>query len=322
MSLEHRHGGIAKSRLTIVSILALAMLAGCAKQPANIRGATPDQPRPPALGAASRTGAAELSPDQEEFLLTAEEELIGRCMRRHGLRYIVVPRRKDDPIPSRPYGSDDVTRARRYGYGIRELRRLVAGRPENPQDRYMRSLPPALAQPYMEALIGAEASRVSVALPNGHVFSQPGGGCVAETRKALYGDLRDMLRVQYMVLTIDQEVYQRVTSDRQFIAAVDAWRGCMRRRGYEFDDPGAARDAAAGPEVARAVDASGLDARERSIAVADADCSRQTGLFTTATRLDQHYHVDVLKEREGEVLAYRERRAAALERARRLLGVR
>jgi hypothetical protein len=142
---------------------------------------------------------------------------------------------------------------------------------------------------------------------------------VADVRRALYGDLRDMLRLEHLARGVDHEAYRRVLVDKQYVQALAAWRDCMRRRGYQYEDPGAARDAAF--SAGRSTDEIQSLDREKRIAVDDATCSKETRLAAVGKRLDEQYRQKVAEERQGEILAYREQRAAALRRAKQLLGV-
>jgi hypothetical protein len=164
--------------------------------------------------------------------------------------------------------------------------------------------------------------QIVVTLPDGHKVSATTDGCVASVRRQLYGDLGEWLRNEFAIQGIAKEAHDRVLSDRRYLDALDAWRACMRARGYRFADPGAARDAVGAQQQAqgRSLGHDQLRIRETAVAVAEAECARGSRLVSVATDLDRSYHAQVTAQQEGVVIAYREQQARGLQRARALLG--
>jgi hypothetical protein len=244
-----------------------AALGGCS---------APDRPAGPRLGEADRAR-----------LYLAEEILVGRCMGDAGLRYVAVPAPPTVP-PTGPYSSDDIADRERHGY------RRSAAPPPDPNAAYLSTLNPPERTRYRETLLGArDAPMGRVRLLDGTEVRFPLTGCVAAAREKLYGDNARYMVASLYVENLRGEIERRALADERYLSALRAWRQCMRGAGHPVQDPGsAARAALRRPAV------------EVAVAVADATCSRRTGLTATGRRLDGEHEREVFAEHPDRVRTY------------------
>jgi hypothetical protein len=296
--------------------MALALLAGCAGSAAA--GGRPAQRAADAgsgtVAPRSSATARSLSSAERAVLLLAQERLVSRCMRAKGLTYHAVgpssaELEAEDAAAhalERAYGSDDVERARREGYGLSRLQKTTAaaGDPvrDHPNTRLVQSMSPAQQQAYTVALFGESGDMAALDLPGGMQLSVSVTGCVAEARKSLYGDVRRYLRLQVLVENIGGDAVRRVLEDPRYVRAVAAWRACMADHGYRYRE---ATDALAAMA-------------DRRTAVRDATCNRSARVAATGRRLQAKVTAALAADREGDIQAYRELQATALRRARAL----
>ena len=279
----------------------LALVAGCAAQPATTSSA-----------------ARPLSGAEDAFLWQAEEALVSRCMAEQGFRYVVERRSTGQPRCTFPYGNDDVGWARRHGFGSASAAAADAEQPVGPNDEYVRRLSAERQAAYVSALNGDPRRYVSAGLPNGMRVMATVDGCTAAVRRELYGEPREWLVASYTVQAIGGEAHRRVTADPRYLSVLDRWRACMAARGHRYASPGAAADELARSAGAQPGPASRAD--EIRVAVASADCAKDSRLVAVATRLDEQHRQRVGAEWQRSVVSYHQRRAAALARARQLLG--
>jgi hypothetical protein len=313
------------SRRLSMALLVIMVVAGCTQQPATTtRDGRPVDNRSVDGPSGRAADARPLTAEEEKFLFLAEEKLVSRCMASKGFRYVPLAPGRDEPEARVfPYGNDDVAWARKYGYGIFDGAQDHSNDPvrNHPNQQIVDRLSPAEQRAYSEALTGSMQDRISVTLPDGHQVFTSNKGCTSSVRRQLYGELRRLLWVKYVTRSVEREVAKRVMADQQYLRALDSWRTCMRRRGYRYEDPGAARNAVELPEpgISNAARTT-LRNREVQLAVADAECSRQAQIVSVVTKLSELYRARVTKDHEGDILAYKELRAAALQKARSLVA--
>lgn len=254
------------------------------------------------------------APQDARALNLAGDMLTERCMRRHGLVYVVMPQpaEKADP-PLLPYGDDDVEAARREGYGFPPAptpQAEQAAEANDPNARYIASLSSAEVARYDRVMYGGDGETVDTRLPTGYTVTSHLGGCWGEAQRGLYGDeLSTFVPTRTLVENLESLVEQRVLADPAYGAALGDWRRCMRRRGYAFADLGAATSAAREHP-----------GREREIAVADRTCAQEVALVKTGNRLDRAHRAEVIDEYAGGIAAYRERTDAATARAEQVIA--
>jgi hypothetical protein len=290
-------------RSRLVPFTSLLLLAACGHP------ATPDERLVVAPFPAKATDS--------QLLQWAEDLLTGRCMSVHGFRYTVpLPAATSQRKPN-PYGNDDVTWARRHGYGLTEP--PPAPR-RGPNALYVTSLPPDRRTAYKLALIGNGRHTVAARPPGGPVITTSSDGCVADARRRLYGDLGTWFRLSVTVTNLDADIQPHVVRAAPYVKALARWLACMRDRKLIASSPGAASQQAARAFAAPGVDRRQAHLREISIAVADASCARTSQLVSVANRLDAAYRARANAEHRAEITAYglvltdARARARALER--------
>ncbi|RRR86130.1 hypothetical protein [Streptomyces sp. RP5T] len=298
-------------KAVIGMFLVSAVLTGCA----GTDGAQQHTVGLPAARSAPLTDAEELR------ISDAQQRLIGACMRREGFEFWEAERLSLAESRTLGYVLDDVGWAREYGYGSRLRAEDTAARAANPNLAYRKTLSAQRRQAYDKALDGGlDVPVISVEIPGGGTVSKQMGGCVAESEKKLYGDPREWFRAEKTTGHLRSLYVPKVLADRRFSAAQEAWSRCMEKVGYDFRDPGAARqsatarsDRAAEPKVFEA---------ERKLAVADATCARATHLRSVGEERERHY-VAQLRDRYGDVLDIHSRlEHQALDRAEKIVGPR
>ncbi|MGW2619457.1 hypothetical protein [Streptomyces sp. NPDC001500] len=292
---------------------ALVALGGgdSAARPNGGTGRSADAPAGPGQSPPRRPTTAEL-----DVLHRAEQSLIRACMARKGFRYWPAPRLPAPDYREFPYGVDDETWAARHGYGRDIEERLARTWSTSAGKRYLDSLPKARYRAYGDALYGPSSGgrRLTARPPMGGTLSHSEKGCVADSWRGLYGDVRAWYRSIQVVNGLPGLRVGRVAEDPAFRAALVTWRDCMKRRGHTAENPPALRDARlrdTGP---------GAQAKDVGTAVDEARCGRSSGLSATAKRLDRHYADVLYGEYRTAYDTARRLQSAALPRARDAAG--
>ncbi|MDX2563206.1 hypothetical protein PV371_26595 [Streptomyces sp. TX20-6-3] len=274
----------------------------------------PDRPpageRPPP----SRPIGTTATTADDRLLHDAEQRLLRDCMGRHGFTYRVFPLGDEPESTLFPYVVDDADWARRHGYGaeLRRQREVLAK--SDPNRAYFAALPADRRAAALVAANGPSPDGLTVRLPGGGTMRRSDRGCVAEAQRRLYGDLGAWFRSSIRVGTLRQILRSRVVADTGYQKTLGAWRRCMGRSGYAFTSPAAARAAALSPVRPLPED------REIRLALAEARCAAESGLSRTARRLDAHHDRLLAEEYRADVETRDRLTAAALPRARRILG--
>lgn len=246
-----------------------------------------------------RDGIKEPGPvtaEEKVLLYRAEERLIRHCMADNGFEYHEIPPPADNAGPRDfPYVIDDVAWARKHGYGVVEEGRPTA----NPNTAQFEKLSAARKQAWQKMLVG-EGARVSVTLPDGPRYSISGEGCIADARRALFGDLARWYRASKLTEDLPTLVQRAVRDDPRYDAAMADWAGCMRRQGHQVSTPVELRD----EHFSRARTMKRVVARAAEIrtAVAEARCAQSTSLSRVIQTIEPEYERDVHAE-FGDVVA-------------------
>jgi hypothetical protein len=284
-------GDLRPERLAVAAMI-WSMAAGCSGQ----------QP--------STTTTFDRVPSRDQRLLyLAEEILVSHCMMEGGFEYAAIPAPGATP-EARTYGTNDVDAARREGYRLKsDAKRAALNLPSDENARLYAALPHHRQHAYERALFGAPDGRKgSVTLPDGSTIGFGLDGCSASARETLYGSVERYMTLASFVDNLAIEVGAAVERDPRYITALGAWRNCMRERGFTYESPGEAADAA----VAAPVD-------ERQIAVADATCGRTSRIVEVGRRSERTHRAEVYGRYEAQVIAYYGLEASAVERAKRLV---
>ncbi|MGI5170150.1 hypothetical protein ACQEU3_37940 [Spirillospora sp. CA-253888] len=267
-----------------------------------------------AAGRAASSGDRPVAATGDELLHRASERLIARCMARAGFAYTEQP----PPSPAEPVARQvlgDVEWARRHGYGL-----LPDGPGSGDQDsnsRHLAGLTPEGRNAWYGRLMGS-GRRLVVELPGAGRLSASDNGCVAEARRALYGDLAGWYRARRIVDHLDGYAAREMTRTPRYRAGLAAWAGCVRERGYAVSSPRELRRLAT-PGTPAPVGGQ-AKAREIAAAVAEAECATSTGFSRAADALHRRYRTEIEGRFARELDALKSYERDAAPRARRILA--
>lgn len=278
------------------------------------------------LERADRVIQTRVTPDENALIINAHGSVVEACMQQLGWDFQVgreTPETAGEPRSlSRleQWTFADLRSAESGGYGLEEH---LAAMPAyldrlDQQGREARIPDPATMSAedvarYELDYFGAEAERIEIIERDGSTASVPGGGCLGEASRAVWGDIEQELRLRDARGAAEADIWGATLADDAVGDALDAWKDCVTQEGYEFEDPHGAF------EVALTAAQSGDFERERLIAASDARCKVESGLdravqtaFLAATNA-------VLPDLEDDLLALQQFEAAALERAKDIL---
>ncbi|WP_380659776.1 hypothetical protein [Sinosporangium siamense] len=243
-------------------------------------------------------------------------------MRRRGFRYVagsVKPRDKEDVQRQfRPATNDDIETSRREGYGIHAMPDKQAQ--ADPNGDYLKALSADRRKLWLRAHRGT-GKTISAAVPSGSgSYGTPSSGCLAQARQALYGNLNSYVTAQAAMKTFNAPVTAATESDPEVVKVMRQWSRCMARRGFQFDEWEEAHKAASElyGEIRRPLPEP--VPQEIEIAVADAECSAETGKSAVERTRYSYHQAKLLKEQEAQINAYRKMRERALAKAKDVLG--
>jgi hypothetical protein len=243
----------------------------------------------------------------------AGDFLAGQCMAANGFQYVVVwrtPASESGPtVDLWSFGSADVAQARKTGYGD------TGGgvdRHSDPNVRYVEGLSPARQAAYNRVYAGDPGNAFSMTLRGGITISTSKVGCLAEAQSWLYGDAARWFVVSTTVSNLDLEVQPAVVVDARYTSALGHWRTCLLGKGYDFENPVAARNA--GIKYGRTD-----KQREVSLAVADAECTSAVRLLDVVRDVYQEKLGTVRDAHRTEINDYDRLRTEAAARAGKVL---
>ncbi|MET9319605.1 hypothetical protein ABZX75_05320 [Streptomyces sp. NPDC003038] len=246
-----------------------------------------------------------------DLLHTAGQLLVQDCMRAQGFSYWPVPRLPHPDFREFPYGVDDVAWARSHGYGRQIERRLDEEARSGPRGQYEDGLSPERREAMGVALVGPEPKGLEVKSPLGGTLSHSDRGCITESWRRLYGDVRLWYRSSETVNQLAAVRTSRVNQDPAFRTALAAWNECVGRRGF----PAAGHPLRQREEQLRRTGAA-AEAQDVPMATAEAECARSTGLADTAQDLHRRHSDRVQAENRAAFDAMRRMQLAALPTAR------
>lgn len=274
------------------------------------------------------------SPDETQLLWAAEEELVAACMGRRGFSYL--PNSKEDDPESRPGRTPvdrrgDVAAAHTRGYGL--VARMQEGEsPITTTDRnaeFLARMTDAQRAAFLEALRGPALSLTDPSMRQ-HVESVPlpGGGaaywyrdsCLAEARRRLYGEDYEHNEIGYGLSFLRNELLTTADGDPDYKKDLDAWRDCMRTRGFSEDRPEAAAKRLASEYHAGKLSLDELRTQEVTAATADTECFVATDLARSRQAAEARAEEQLLARNTEKLLAMQRARDEALERAETFLG--
>ena len=328
--------GIAIAAIT--AVVAVEGLTGAFRQPGSPLGpsSTPQESEPPAASLdqvdATQRADAIISPTltaaEWALIANARSSVIETCMQRLGwnFQYGTAAADTESEGPSalsrlEQWTFTDVASAQSSGFGLQshladlaatiERLDLNAGETRIPDPSTMNA---DEAARFEQDLRGREDFDVVIIGRDSSPLSMPGEGCIAEAERAVLEDIFVTMWLRDARSTAESDTWDATLSDRAVEDALGSWRGCIRQRGYAFDDPDGSFASAA--EVARAGDF----AEERAIATAHAECAAVSNLDLAVTAAFLAATSDVLPELGSDLRALQAYEEEALVRAKDILG--
>jgi hypothetical protein len=255
----------------------------------------------------SKPGQLQGSPTSQQaaLLYSAEQVLIGDCMRGHGFRYWPLPY-TGPPVPHFHYAISNVRQAREHGFGSQP-----AAQGADPNARYLSGLPAGRKAAYGVVLNGPGPGGPGwlVTLPQGGELGQSKDSCQTAAESRLYGDFPAWFRAETITDDLPYLWIGRVMSSPRYQRELTRWARCMRSRGYPFTSPDVA-------QVAFGVSAGQhLRPAEIKAAVAAAHCTGMTRLNSVARQLVSSYGKAVRRQYRKEVSRYSQLSLSAVPRA-------
>lgn len=246
------------------------------------------------------------------LLRGAEERLIHDCMAAAGFAYFEKPPVPGSRQPDFPYVVDDVAWARANGYGAAPV-----APPVDPAGQYFARLSKDQQDAWRTALVGS-GKQLSIELEPGRRLSASDKGCIASARRTLYGDLPRWFKARRLTDNLGFLVQDRVRRDGRYLAAMADWAGCVKRHGYDADDPGELREVVAERNEGSA--ASAVRAAEVEATVAEATCAQSTSLARTLREVEPAHRAALIAERLSELAGLNGLEQDAVPRAKVVLG--
>ncbi|QES56011.1 hypothetical protein DEJ51_19105 [Streptomyces venezuelae] len=153
----------------------------------------------------------------------------------------------------------------------------------------------------------------------------PSTGCRGETLKAVYGDVKEYLRLTWTVYNkVKQNGARILADDDGYQKALSEWASCMKSGGYpEIATPEKAREVALSryanvPETAAAALDNARDAEIKQ-ATTDAECAAGVDLNTEAREAKSKASAASLVKHEADIMAWLELVTKARGKAQDLL---
>ncbi|MGP3976527.1 hypothetical protein ACTWQF_21460 [Streptomyces sp. 8N114] len=240
--------------------------------------------------------AYNISPAEGMRIDTAEDSLVGECMRERGMKWTVVPRpaeRDIAPPNRRRYGVVEPDAARVFGY-------------HDPQDR------PSVARrnAKLDDLEGQLSSKEQQAAYGDK--SKPGpGGCLKKARTRMMKgapEIKISLFNEHIKQTFDAS--QR---DEKVKRGFRSWSACMKDAGFRYQDPLAAvTDKRWGSDKP--------SRKEIRAAQADVRCKEKTDLAAIWMAAEKRIQNDTIRSHTKEFRALKATKDIQLKAARRILG--
>ncbi|TDC62559.1 hypothetical protein E1200_25325 [Actinomadura sp. GC306] len=257
-----------------------------------------------------------VTPERRQLVI-AENELISRCMRRQGFKHVTeIPPAEN--VFGTPVEHDDVDARKQNGYGLSDRNPGKEADGIGVNGRYMQTLSKSEQRRWELAYFGGGNSEMQVRLADGSVVTFNRNGCITEARRSLYGDVASYLKVYMIAINYSGKAVGMTERDPGYLEAIAQWRNCMAGRGYHFESPKAAQEAA--QDLYTDKDRETARRQEIAIATADAECDRKVNLSKLRRDLLEKNTKLAGKKYEAEILGYQELEQKALKRAKELVG--
>ena len=309
-------------RRSILTVVILLVAAGCnpaatGEDAVTMRGTPSSSQREP-LG-----DLYELVNQNDQVLYEAEQKAVAACMNLKGFDYRAEPW-TEPPVTDSVGRAGDLETAKQRGYGVVEsLNKGEVPLPASANKAAIDGMDPEEKKAWDTALLGDRGDPLHPN-PNEVAYAVPGGGnlsydpksCVAVGRAAVYGEEVRYSRVSFGIMQLANDIGSKVQSDGVYLEALDKWRDCMLKRGYNYPRPGAAIEFINARTVLPGVDMTELRSVEIATATADAECYREVSLDDIEKEVRQKYELESERENEALVLEFHELQQNAVDRAK------
>jgi hypothetical protein len=263
-----------------------------------------------------------LNKREDALIVNVHSRLVEECMRDKSYRISLGHLSPSDIGEGKGFLSrlevwlfEDLDHARRSGYGIHSatIAPVRDGRAnENAPDVPSKTdLGPRAWKRYLVEYFGREGDRVGITELDGGFTSIPGGGCLGQATKAIWGNLKRYLRLLDARSTADSQLWLHTIRDDHVRTTLDQWRTCVAERGHDPQNP----------YLSYLRAAEGNLSVERSLAVADVLCKKRTNLVGTFAAEYVHNGRAVLAGLGGKLDSFQRLESKALGRANRLISV-
>ncbi len=261
---------------------------------------------------------------QHEEVQDIEGRLVRSCLIKKGFEIFPeeIPRPKKSDNSQSSASTDPVEAARiGYGYDPRRLPKLDVAVDNSAYEK----TPDSYKGELTLAKYGPESETVSFTTPDGTIVDMPRTGCVGEVRMALYGDLKEFLRLSFTAENLVRlDASNDIQKNPKVLALVDPWRECVKNAGYpgiQFprDMRDKAKDLYKGIDLDddKALDAAA--ASEIKIATAEATCTKSVGLNEAVAAARAEGSVKSLAKYEADMVAWNTMVLKALAKAQEML---
>ncbi|MFJ9692615.1 hypothetical protein [Kitasatospora sp. NPDC101183] len=292
-----------RTTLALAAVLLGAGAAGCSTSGGTT--APTALPRP-------FDGVAHYDEQQRTALHDAEEALVTGCMRERGFTYRPQSLAAGDHrVDANPYGLLGADQAASDGFGV--ISTALNLKPKTDPNRDHDG-----DQAWKNALLGTDAHRITVDLPDHRQFYYNDDACLTRARDALYGP--DYLRLFNTFQVLTDKVVTAVQADARYGAAESRWHDCMsaaHEDAARLTDPVAAIDRQVKQDGGDPAKAHDLIGRELSLAKTSARCQDRAGLAAVVDRLQADAEKSALGPDQPLLDRLRDLRRQALARAAR-----
>lgn len=282
------------------------------------------------------------TPEEDQLLWIAEEELVTTCMRKRGFTYLPSlpddnsePNDNDDGSESgmKPSGANrgDVDTARSVGYDL--FKHVQEGETPNiVVDQNAEHLSRMTAEErgaFLEALRGPALSPADLSMRHKvESVPLPGGGeaywyrdsCFAQARRQLYGEDYEHNELGYSHAVLRAELHTQIEEDPAYKTSLDAWRGCMHTRGFTEERPAAAAGRLVNEYQEGKLSLEALHRQELLTATADAECYLQADIEHARQAAELRVEKNLLARNSEKLMAMKRSRDEALDHAESLLA--
>lgn len=322
----------------ITAVVAVAGMSGALRQPGSplAPSATPQDSARPAVGLdqlpAIQRADAIISPSltaaEWALVANAHSGVVESCMQQLGWDFqygTATAETESGPNVAlsqlEQWTFTDVASAESVGFGLQSylaenaayIERLGLGEREAHIPDPLTMSPEDAARFELD-FFGREDERIEITERDGSHSGMSGGGCIAEAERALFGDIEQTMWLRDARGTAESDIWMATLSDEAVNDALDSWKTCVQERGYEFEDPHGAFDAAVSAAQAGDFD------QERAIATTHAECTAESNLDLAVSAAFLSATNAVLPELEDDLLALQQLEEDALARAKDILG--